>query len=213
MEKIKQAIKEDKKAKSYKKDKDPREQVHEVEQKLNAVKYYESLSDSDKLAFKEQLEKKKLRENYASYVKYIFGDNYIMTKYHRTLCAICQNAEERIVRGEQVRILLSCPPQTGKTSAVTETFPSWFIGKHPDLSCIVTAYNADIAEKFGDRNRQKVKEFGKDIFGIQISDSQDSKTLFQIKGHQGQVFSTGILGGLTSNPAALIIVDDPFKKW
>ena len=212
MEKIKQAIKEDKKAKSYKKDKDPREQVHEVEQKLNAVKYYESLSDSDKLAFKEQLEKKKLRENYASYVKYIYGENYIMTKFHKTLCAICQNVVERIKRGEQVRVLLSTPPQVGKSSTLTETLPSWFIGNNPDLSCIVTAYNADIAEKFGDRNRQKVKEFGKDIFGIQISDSQDSKTLFQIKGHQGQVFSTGILGGLTSNPAALIIVDDPFKN-
>ena len=547
MDKIKQAIKEDKKAKSYKKDKDPREQVHEVEQKLNAVKYYESLSDSDKLAFKEQLEKKKLRENYASYVKYIYGENYIMTKFHKTLCAICQNVTERIKRGEQVRILLSTPPQVGKlisddafvltkngwkkhgdlvvgdyvinqygefvkvksvfpknyankritftngeqidchenhewlvynrfahkwqiketkqieknyeenhligrghrytyqlpikeflignekelkvnpyvlgvwlgdgkrdagticacpndvitlnecrkeyrngfetkhkttgvlyygftglaqdlhnygmcyykkknvkyipqeyltasirqrlellaglldtdgtldyknnryyfttsdielrdtfcelvstfgwrttivetqphlsssgiqgkkpywvigfnpttfipcrierkqlktfskqrkvsickiedikpvegncieveggiylvgktmipthnSSTLTETLPSWFIGNNPDLSCIVTAYNADIAEKFGDRNRQKVKDYGKDIFGIQISDSQDSKTLFQIKGHQGQVFSTGILGGLTSNPAALIIVDDPFKN-
>ena len=212
MEKIKQAIKEDKKAKSYKKDKDPREQVHEVEQKLNAVKYYESLSDSDKIAFKEQLEKKKLRDNYANYVKYVFGDNYIMTKYHRTLCAICQNAEERIVRGEQARFLLSCPPQTGKTSAVTETFPSWFIGKHPDLSCIVTAYNADIAEKFGNKNRQLMRQFGGEIFGLQISESQDNKTLWDIDKHQGGMLATGILGSLTSNGGALIIVDDPFKN-
>ena len=101
---------------------------------------------------------------------------------------------------------------THNSVSLTETLPSWFIGRNPDLSVIITAYNADIAEKFGDRNRQKVREFGKDIFGIQISESQDNKTLFQIKGHQGQIFSTGILGGLTSNPAALIIVDDPFKN-
>lgn len=101
---------------------------------------------------------------------------------------------------------------THNSMTLTETLPSWFIGRNPDLSVILTAYNADIAEKFGDRNRQKIKDFGKDIFGVKISESQDNKTLFQIKGHQGQVFSTGILGGLTSNPAALCIVDDPFKN-
>lgn len=208
----KETLKEIKKERAYKKDKSINPQVHEVESKINAIEYFNNLSDADKIAFQDQIKKKKLRENYASYVQYVFGENYIMTKFHKVLCGICQNAIERIKRGEQVRILLSTPPQVGKSCTLTETLPSWFIGNNPDLSCIITAYNADIAEKFGDRNRQKVKEFGKDVFGIEISDSQDNKTLFQIKKHQGQVFSTGILGGLTSNPAALIIVDDPFKN-
>lgn len=205
-------IKEDIKAKSYKKDRSILPMEHEVESKINAVDYYNNLSDAEKVEFQEQIKKKKLRENYASYVQYIYGDNYIMTRFHRTLCAICQNIVERVESGKQVRVLLSTPPQVGKSKTLTETLPSWFIGRNPDLSCIITAYNADIAEKFGDRNRQKVKDFGKDIFGIQVSDSQDNKTLFQIKGHEGQIFSTGILGGLTSNPSALTIVDDPFKN-
>lgn len=205
-------IKEDKKEKSYKVDKSVLPQQHEVEQKLNAVEYYNNLSEADKLSFNKQIEMRKLRENYASYVQYVFGENYIMTNFHKVLCGICQNVVQRVEKGQQVRVLLSTPPQVGKSSTLTETLPSWFIGRNPDLSCIITAYNADIAEKFGDRNRQKVKEFGKEIFGIQISDSQDNKTLFQIKGHQGQIFSTGIMGGLTSNPSALTIVDDPFKN-
>lgn len=205
-------IKQDKKDKSYKKDKSILPMEHEVESKINALDYYNNLSESDKIDFQEQIKKKKLRDNYASYVKYIYGDNYIMTNFHKRLCAICQSVVERVEKGEQVRILLSTPPQVGKSKTLTECLPSWFIGRNPDLSCIITAYNADIAEKFGDRNRQKVRDFGKDIFGIQISDSQDNKTLFQIKGHEGQIFSTGILGGLTSNPSALTIVDDPFKN-
>ena len=205
-------IKQDKKEKSYKKDKSVLPQQHEVEQKINALEYYNNLSDADKVAFQEQIKKKKLRENYASYVQYVFGENYIMTNFHKVLCSIGQSMVEKLERGEHPRLLLSVPPQFGKSVSLTETLPSWFIGRNPDLSVIITAYNADIAEKFGDRNRQKVREFGKDIFGIQISESQDNKTLFQIKGHQGQIFSTGILGGLTSNPAALIIVDDPFKN-
>ena len=208
----KEELKKSKKEKSYKIDKHVLPMEHEIEQKINAVDYYNNLTEVEKKQFQEQIQKKKLRESYASYVQYIFGDNYVMTDFHKLLCSIGQDACNKIKQGKQARYLLSVPPQFGKSMAITETLPSWFIGNNPDLSVIITAYNADIAEKFGDRNRQKVKEFGKDIFDIQISDSQDNKTLFQIKGHQGQIFSAGILGGLTSNPAALIIVDDPFKN-
>lgn len=184
----------------------------EVENKLNAIEYYNNLSDADKLSLKNEIRKKKIRDNYLTYLKYIYGDTYIITKFHKALASVGQSVVERIEKGEQVRVLLSVPPQFGKSMTITEALPSWFIGRNPDLSCIITAYNADIAEKFGDRNRQKVKQFGKEIFGIEISDSQDNKTLFQIKGNQGQIFSAGILGGLTSNPSALTIVDDPFKN-
>lgn len=208
----KELIKEDIKKNAYKKDKSFSPLEHETEQTINAINYYNNLSDEEKTEFQEQLRKKKIRENYLTYLKYIYGDNYVITDFHKILASIGQSAVERLEKGKHPRILLSVPPQFGKSMTITEALPSWFIGRNPDLSAIITAYNADIAEKFGDRNRQKVKEFGKDIFGIQISDSQDNKTLFQIKGHQGQVFSAGILGGLTSNPAALIIVDDPFKN-
>ena len=187
-------------------------ELAQQENNKRGLEYYESLSESEKLAFQNEIKKKKLRDNYASYVAYTFGGTYVQSAFHKVLCSICQNVVERIEKGEQVRVLLSTPPQVGKSTHLTETLPSWFIGRNPDLSCIITAYNSDIAEKFGDRNRQKVKQFGKDIFGIEISDSQDNKTLFQIKNHQGQIFSAGILGGLTSNPSALTIVDDPFKN-
>lgn len=208
----KEELHKDKKEKAYHKSKSILPMEQEVETKLNAVDYYNNLSEADKKSFQEEIKKKKLRENYASYVQYVFGDNYVMTDFHKLLCSIGQDACNKIKQGKHARYLLSVPPQFGKSISITETLPSWFIGNNPDLSVIITAYNADIAEKFGDRNRQKVKEFGKDIFGIQVSESQDNKTLFQIKGHQGQIFSAGILGGLTSNPAALIIVDDPFKN-
>lgn len=102
------------------------------------------------------------------------------------------------------------PTHNSKTA--TETLPSWFLGRNPNLRCIVTGYNADIAEKFGDRNRQIVKQYGKDIFGISISESQDNKTLWNIDKKEGGMLSAGILGGITGNQGALIIVDDPYKN-
>lgn len=101
---------------------------------------------------------------------------------------------------------------THNSHTVTETLPAWFIGRNPDLRSILTAYNADIAEKFGNKNRQLIKDFGDDIFGISISESQDNKTLWDIDKHRGGLYSAGILGGITSNTSQLTIVDDPFKN-
>ena len=180
--------------------------------KAKAINYYDNLSESDKLAFQKELQKKKIRDNYALYLKYIYGDNYKLTRFHLLLASIAQNVVKKIENGEKVYICIDTPPQHGKTTCLTQTLPSWFLGRNPDLRCITTAYNSDIAEKFGDEPRQQIKKYGKELFNIEISDSQDNKTIWNIKDHQGGMFSTGINGALTSNQGALIIVDDPIKN-
>ena len=101
---------------------------------------------------------------------------------------------------------------THNSKTITETLPSWFIGRNPEMRAILTAYNSDIAEKFGNKNRQLIKDFGKEIFGLEISDSQDNKTLWDLKGHNGGLYSAGILAGITSNTSQLTIIDDPYKN-
>ena len=184
----------------------------QTEDKVKGIEYYNNLSEGEKEIFNKELLKREIRDNYIKYLKYIYKDNYKLTRFHILLAKICENVIKRLEKGEKVRLLLSVPSQHGKSVTCTETLPSWFIGRNPDLRCIVTAYNADIAEKFGDKNRQKIKEYGKDIFGIEISDSQDNKTLWDIKSHLGGLYATGLNGSLTSNNGALIIVDDPFKN-
>ena len=183
----------------------------EEEKKDNVLDLYQKMSPSEKAAFNKELERKKVRDNYALYLKYVYPD-YIFTKFHALLANICQSVVEKVEKGQKVKICISVPPQHGKSHTLTETLPSWFIGRNPELRCIVTAYNADVAEKFGNKNRQLIKEHGEEIFGVKISDSQDNKTLWDIDKHQGGMLATGILGGLTSNGGALVIVDDPFKN-
>ena len=181
------------------------------EKKDNVLELYQNMSQKERDAFNKELEKKKIRDNYYLYLKYVYPD-YILTKFHALLCNICQSVVEKVENGQKVRICLSVPPQHGKSHTITETLPSWFIGRNNDMRAILTAYNADIAEKFGNKNRQLVKDFGKEIFGITISDSQDNKTLWDIDKHHGGLYSAGILGGITSNTSQLTIVDDPFKN-
>lgn len=183
----------------------------EHEHATNVLDMYNNLTDDEKKVLAKQLEKKKFRDNYLQYLKYVHP-NYVITKFHALLGKICQSIVEKVENGEKVRICLSVPPQHGKSYTVTETLPSWFEGRNPNLRSILVGYNADMAERFGDRNRQLTKRYGKEIFGIDVSDSQDNKTLWEIANHEGGVYSAGILGGVTGNPGSLIIVDDPFKN-
>lgn len=84
--------------------------IAETENKISAVDYYNSLSDTEKREFQDQLQKKKLRESYISYLKYVYGDKYIITPFHKALANICQSVVERIEKGEKIRICLSVPP-------------------------------------------------------------------------------------------------------
>lgn len=183
----------------------------EQEHKEDVLDIYNNLSEEDKIAFHNELKKKEIRDSYIEYLKYVHKD-YKITKFHSMLALIFQSAIKRAEKGEIVKIGLSTPPQHGKSITVTETLPSWFLGRNPNLRAIVTGYNADIAEKFGDRNRQLVKQYGKDLFGVEISESQDNKTLWNIDKNDGGMLAAGILGGITGNQGALIIVDDPYKN-
>ena len=211
-ERIKKAKAREREIKRMRKESEKVDSVKsEHEHATNVLDMYNNLTDDEKKVLAKQLEKKKLRDNYLQYVKYVH-QKYVITRFHALLGKICQSIVEKVENGEKVRICLSVPPQHGKSYTVTETLPSWYIGRNPDNRCIMVGYNADMAERFGDRNRQLVKRFGKEIFGIDISESQDNKTLWEIAKHEGGVYSAGILGGVTGNPGSLIIVDDPFKN-
>ena len=119
-----------------------------------------------------------------------------------------------------VRLCISVPPQHGKTTTITKTLPSWFVGRNKGKWAILTAYNADIAEEFSDNNRQLIKQYGKEIFGIETNSSQDNKYLFQC--HEvgkaenpnidSGIMGVGIQGGIVGHGGSLIIVDDPYKN-
>ncbi len=100
---------------------------------------------------------------------------------------------------------------THNSTTLTETLPSWYLMKHPDNSVIQVSYGDDLAERFGKRNLEKIKEFG-EIFGIELDPSKRTSRDFAIKDHKGRMISKGIGAGLTGHSGHLIIIDDPIKN-
>lgn len=161
---------------------------------------------------KEELERRKRlvkeelsRREYKYYCSYT---NNIKLGRHQEL--ICKEIEDLIYRRVKHNILMvSLPPQHGKSLSITETLPSWYMGKFPDKRVIEVSYGDDLAVKFGSANKKKVEEFGH-IFDIQLEGK--ANTDLSIKDHKGSMISRGITGGITGQPGDLIIVDDPFKN-
>ena len=191
----------------------------EHEHKENVLDIYNNLSAEEKVIFHNELEKKKLRDSYINYLKYVYPD-FKVTKFHALLANICQSVIEKIENHQTVRLCISVPPQHGKSTCITKTLPSWYVGRNPKRWAILSAYNADLAEEFSDNNRQLIKNHGKDIFGIETNTSQDNKTLFQvhkcgekeIPSSDSGIMGVGILGGIVGHGGSLIVVDDPYKN-
>ena len=119
---------------------------------------------------------------------------------------------DAVARGEITRLMIWMPPQHGKSCTITETFPSYYLGKYPDRRVMIASYNDNFAQKFGRKNREKVQEYGKSIFGIELSNSKSSAATWELKRHNGGMVSVGFGGAATGEGAHLLIIDDPIKN-
>lgn len=133
------------------------------------------------------------------------------SKLHRFLCRTVQEFVERESSGSFEILILNTPPQVGKSTTVTETFPVWWLMKNPDKGVIEISYGDDLAERFGKANLEKLESCG-NLFGVAPDPKKSTSKEFKIKGHKGRMISRGYGSSLTGNTGNLIIIDDPVKN-
>lgn len=150
------------------------------------------------------------RRHFSEYLAYVHGAMWIRTRFSTFLAETVQEFIEAETGNAYDILIIETPPQHGKSLTITESLPSWYLGRYPEKRVIEVSYNQEFAEKFARANRDKVAEHGKNLFGIEIGNVSKSNQ-FNIAGHRGQMFSAGVMGGVTGNPADLMLIDDPIK--
>lgn len=120
---------------------------------------------------------------------------------------------ERVERGEVDRLMLFCPPRTGKTELLIR-FAAWHLGRHPDRPVLYASYGADLAwEKSGEaRAVVASEEFGQVFPGVRLDPASRSVQRWRIAGRRGGMQAQGVGGPLTGKGGRLIIIDDPVKN-
>ena len=162
--------------------------------------------------FVSELARRELaRRHYSEYLAYAYGDSWIRTRLSSFLAGKIQSFIEADTGHAYDILIIECPPQHGKSMTVSESLPSWYLGKYPVNNVILASYDSDFAERFCRKNKEKVKSCARNLFGIEIG-AIDRAGEFELSNGRGRMISRGIMSGITGNPADLIIIDDPVKN-
>jgi hypothetical protein len=136
---------------------------------------------------------------------------YKVTRFHRMLAGILQNAYE----GKYGRkmVLIHAHPRLGKSKLISETFPAWALGKRPDLKCIIASNSEDLASQFTLALREKVENpIHKLAFGEAATLGQRARAdSFLLQGG-GSILATSMNSTIVGKGANLLLIDDPITK-
>jgi phage terminase large subunit-like protein len=115
-------------------------------------------------------------------------------------------------RRELTRLIVTMPPQHGKSWTTSQHYPAWYLGRHPEHSVITAAYNETKALDFGLSVKDQVND---PLFRLVFPDlgvRRDSNSALKFTtGQGGSYFAVGRGGSATGRRADLFIVDDPYK--
>lgn len=157
-----------------------------------------------------EVERRRCRRDYGEYVR-VSNDGFYMTHMHRYVCDCIQSFIDAKTDKALDILLLSIPPRSGKSYTITETLPSWFLGKNPTGNVIICGYEGTFAEGFSRRNRDKFNRYAKDIFRVEENPNIQGVAQWETAAG-GRCRAAGLKGGITGFGAELFIIDDPIKN-
>ena len=107
------------------------------------------------------------------------------------------------------RLIISMPPQEGKSQRASRRFPLWALTQNPDLRIAMASYESRIAERWGRTVRDDIKQ--NPHLGLYISEEVGSQKEWELRETGGGMYSAGVGGALTGRPVDLLLIDDPVK--
>lgn len=108
-------------------------------------------------------------------------------------------------------VIVSVPPQNGKTTYFGLLLPMWYLGMNPYHQVMFISYNEEQAGKWGLKCRDAMRRFGEDLFGVRPHPDSDAQGDWKLSNGFGGMMSVGWKGGITGNPGHLILADDLIK--
>ena len=126
---------------------------------------------------------------------------------------------ELFARGKIRKLMVSMPPQHGKSIGASTLLPAYMLGLNPDLRVAIASYSSALANRFNRRVQRiiegeeyaamfpatSIKSGGKPPQYLRTADE------VEIVGAAGSLLSVGREGSLTGNRVDCFILDDLYK--
>lgn len=117
------------------------------------------------------------------------------------------------------KLIVTMPPQHGKSVGATTLLPAYMLGLEPDIRIAIASYSSSLASRFNRRVQRIIesKEYA-EIFpettikkGSKPPEYIRTADEVEIIGHRGELLSVGREGSLTGNRVDCFILDDLYK--
>jgi predicted phage terminase large subunit-like protein len=180
------------------------------------------ITDDELLTLKRLLHEKEIEEARKHLLPFasVTFQKFHKTPFHRVYYHILNLFAE----GQIKRLIISVPPQHGKSLGSSQMLPAYILGKNPDTKIAIASYNATFARKFNRQIQRLVdeKEY-REVFPKTHLNSSNVVTVasnylrnadeFEVVGHIGGLKVVGRGGPLTGNPVDIMIMDDLYKDY
>ena len=170
-------------------------------------------------AVKRQAKKRRLVNNFKSFVEFVFKDVYKVNFYDNfhvdILCKTLQDVNEGILKD----VLINIPPRYGKTEIIVKIFIAWCFVRNAACKFIQLSYSRTLVLK----NSQGILNILKSselqyLFKVNFEQSTKSKELWETL-DGGHCYSVPAKGAITGHGAGhkgddfggALIYDDPHK--
>lgn len=156
-------------------------------------------------------------ESFGLFSKAVFPQ-LSFARFHVSYYRILQAFAEGRLR----RLIVTMPPQHGKSQGSTRLLPAYLLGIKPDLRIAIASYSDTFAKKFN-RDVQRVidtptyaaifpdTKLNRSNLTAEASNAMRTSSEFEIVGHLGGLKAVGRGGGLTGNTVDVLILDDLYK--
>ena len=177
----------------------------------------QEVKELDTLLFQRELsQSRKHLLNFTKTTFPIFDAQLFHKKYYTLL--------DEFAKGRIKNLIITMPPQHGKSEGSTRRLPSYMLGLNPNLKIAVASYNTTFASKFN-RDIQRIidtplyhKIFPKTTLNssnvVTVSSNYLRNSLeFEIVNEVGGLKSVGRGGALTGSKVDVMIMDDLYKDY
>ncbi|MBR4999745.1 MAG: terminase family protein, partial [Rikenellaceae bacterium] len=141
--------------------------------------------------------------------------NFELSKFHTNYYAVL----ELFARGVIKKLIVSIPPQHGKSLGSSILLPAYMLGLNPDLKICIASYSLSLAAKFN-RSVQRIissNKYSRIFPQTKMKTGQAEREYvrtaenFDVVNHLGGVLSVGREGPLTGNRVDVMILDDIYR--
>lgn len=157
------------------------------------------------------------RKDFSHFAKYVVP-SLQMTPFHQMYYDVLN----MFAHGKIRKLIVSIPPQHGKSVGSSQLLPAYMLGLNPDLKIAIASYAFALATKFNKRVQRIISDNSyRRVFPLtglketskltNANSYTQTSEEFEIVGKAGSLRAVGREGSITGNPVDIAIIDDLYK--